>query len=52
MELFKVNIIVALLKDRKFYLGMDFLDLAKAFIVPYASTLFIIDKEQAHVVPM
>ena len=37
----KVDITVAPLDDRKFYLGMDFLDKARASIVPHASTLFI-----------
>jgi len=37
----KVDITIAPLDDRKFYLGMDFLDSAKTFIVPYANTLFI-----------
>jgi len=31
---------------------MDFLDKAKAFIVPYASTLFIMVDGQAHLIPM
>jgi len=48
----KVDITVASLDDRKFYLGMDFLDKAKAFIVPYANTLFIMVDGQAHAIPM
>ena len=48
----KVDITVAPLDDRKFYLGMDFLDKAKAFIVPYASTLFIMVDGQAHAIPI
>ena len=39
----KVDITVASLDDRKFYLGMNFLYKAKAIIVPDASTLFIMD---------
>jgi len=31
---------------------MDFLDKARAFIVPYASTLFIMVDGQAHAIPM
>jgi len=31
---------------------MNFLDRAKAFIVPYANTLFITANEQAHSIPM
>jgi len=37
----KIGTIVPFLDENRFYLGMDFLDRAKAFIVPYASTLFI-----------
>jgi len=31
---------------------MDFLDRAKAFIVPYANTLFITGDGQFHAIPM
>jgi len=48
----KVDITVAPLDDRKIYLGMDFLDRAKAFIVPYASNLFITADGQVHSIPM
>jgi len=48
----KIDITIAPLDDRKFYLGMDFLDKARAFIVPYASTLFIMVDGQAHAIPM
>jgi len=48
----KVDITITPLDDRKFYLGMNFLDRVKAFIVPYASTLFITDDWQAHAIPM
>ena len=48
----KVDINTASLDDRKFYLGMDFFDRAKAFIVSYASTLFIMVDGQVHLIPM
>ena len=48
----KVDITVAPLDDRKFYLGMDFLDKARASIVPHASTLFIMADGQVHPIPM
>ena len=48
----KFDIIVIPLDDRKFYMGMDFLDITKAFIVPYASTMFIIDNRQVYAIPM
>lgn len=48
----KVDITVASLDDQKFYLGMDFLDMVKAFLVPYANTLFIMDNGQAYAIPM
>jgi len=48
----KIDITVTPLDDQKFYLGMDFLDKARAFIVPYASTLFIMADGQAHAIPM
>ena len=48
----KIDITVAPLDDQKFYLGMDFLDKARAFIVPYASTLFITTNGQVHAIPM
>ena len=38
-----VNITVTPLDDRKFYLGMNFLNKAKVIIVPKANTLFITD---------
>ena len=41
----KVDIIIGSLDDRKFYMGMDFLDKAKVIIVPYANTLFITDNK-------
>jgi len=40
----KVDITATPLEDRKFYFGMDFLNKARCFIVPYASTLYIMDK--------
>jgi len=48
----KVDITVSPLDNQKFYLGMDFLDRAKALIVPYASTLFITADGQVHSIPM
>lgn len=47
-----VDIIVAPLDNHKFYLRMDFLDRAKAFIAPYASTLFIMVDGQVHLIPI
>ena len=48
----EVDITVAPFDDRKFYLGMDFLNKAKAIIVPHASTLFIMDNGQTHAIPI
>jgi len=48
----KVHINVSPLDDRKFYLGMDFLDKTKDFIIPYAKTLFITADGQVHSIPM
>jgi len=48
----KIDITIVPLDDRKFYLGMDFLDKARAFIVPYASALFVMVDGQAHAIPM
>jgi len=47
----KVDKTVTPLDDQKFYLGMNFLDRAKAFIFSYATTLFIADG-QVHANPM
>ena len=47
-----VNIIVARLDDQKFYLGINFLDRAKAFIVPYSNTLLTADNKQLHAIPI
>ena len=44
----KVGITIAPLDDRKFYLGMDFLNKAKVIIVPHASTLFIMGKHMQY----
>jgi len=48
----KVNIIAAPLDDRKFYLGMDFLERAKDFMVPYGNTLFSTTNGQLHEISM
>jgi len=48
----KADITVVSLDDRKFNLGMDILGRAKAFIVPYACTLFIAADGQAPAIPM
>ena len=48
----KIDISVTPLDDRKFYLRVDFIDKVKAFIVPYANTLFIMGDGQAHIIPM
>ena len=48
----KVDITISPLDDRKFYLEMDFLDRAKAFIIPYVSTLFITANAQVHSILM
>ena len=47
-----IDITVAPFDDQQLYLGMDFLDKVRAFIVPYASTLFIMADRQAHAIPM
>jgi len=48
----RVDITVVSLDDHEFYLGMDFLDTVKAFIVSYVSTLSITADGQAHSIPM
>jgi len=48
----KADITIASLNDKKFYLGMDFLDRVNAFIVPYASTFSITVDGQAHAIPV
>jgi len=48
----KVNITVTPFDYQKFYLGMDFLDRAKDFIVPHANTLFIMGDGQTQAIPM
>ena len=48
----KINITIACLYDRNFYLGMNFLDRAKPSIVLYANTLFITTTGQAHLILM
>jgi len=46
-----IDITVAPLDNWKFYLGMNFLDKAKAIIISHGSTLFIMDKGLAHEYP-
>ena len=41
-----------MIRSSIYYLGMDFLDKARAFIIPYASTLFIMGNGQACAIPM
>ena len=48
----KVDITVAPLDDRKFYLGMDFVNKVKPIIVPHAGTLFIVNNGQPHAIPI
>jgi len=48
----KANITIAPLDDKKFYLGIDFLDMVKAFLVPYANTMCTMEKGQPCVVPV
>ena len=40
----KADITVAPLDDKKFYLGINFLNMAKAFLVPYTNTMCIMEK--------
>jgi len=37
------------LDDKKFYLGIDFLDMVKAFLMHYANTMCIMEKGQPFV---
>ena len=48
----KIDIIEALLGDQKFYMGINYLRIAKAVIVPYVNTLFIMGSGWAQVIPM
>ena len=48
----KANITVASLDDKMFYLGIDFLDMMKTFLEPYANTMCIMEKGQHCVVPL
>ena len=48
----KADITVAPLDDKKFYLGIDFLDTVKAFLVPYANTMCIMETGKPCVVPV
>jgi len=48
----KANSIIAPLDDKKFYLGNDFLNMVKTFLVPYANTMCIMEKGQPCVVPV
>jgi len=40
------------IEELEFKVDMDFINKAKAVIVPHASTLFIMDNGQAHVISM
>jgi len=42
----KVDITISPLDDKKFYLGIDFLDMVKTFLVPYTNTMCIMEKGQ------
>jgi len=46
----KADIIVAPLDDKKFYLGIDFLDTVKAFLMPHTNTMCIMETGQPCVV--
>ncbi|XP_048231260.1 uncharacterized protein LOC125370291 [Ricinus communis] len=48
----KVDITIAPIDDQRFYLSMDFLDMVKAFLVPYANTMCIMENGQPCVVPI
>eukprot|EP00257_Ricinus_communis_P019332 XP_015578290.1 uncharacterized protein LOC107261709 [Ricinus communis] len=48
----KVDITIAPIVDQRFYLGMDFLDMVKAFLVPYTNTMCIMENGQPCVVPI
>jgi len=40
------------LDDKKFYLGINFLHMVKAFLIPYANTMCIMKKGKSCVVPV
>ena len=46
----KVDITVVLLDDKKFYLGIDFLDMVKTFLVSYTNTMCILEEGQPCIV--
>lgn len=46
----KADITIAPIDDKKFDLGIDFIDKVKAFLVPYANTMCIMEKGQPCVV--
>ena len=48
----KVDITIAPIDDQRFYLGMDFLDMVKAFLVPYTNTMCIMENGQPCMVPI
>ena len=48
----KTDIKIAPLDEKKFYLGIDFLDMVKAFLGPYTNTMCIMEKGQPCVVPV
>ena len=48
----KIDITVAPLDDKKFFLGIDFLDAVKAHLVPYTDNLCIMETGQPCNVPM
>jgi len=48
----KADITVAPLDDKKFYLGIDFLDTVKAFLVPYSNTMCTMETGKPCVVPV
>ena len=48
----KIDITVTPLDEKKFYLGMGFFNRVKSFVVPYANTLFILDRGKEYTVPV
>ena len=48
----KADITVAPLDDKKFYLGIDFLDMVKAFLMPHTNTMCIMETGEPCVIPV
>jgi len=47
-----VDSTVAPLDDKKFYLGIDFLDTMKAFLMPHTNSMCIMETGQPRVIPV